>query len=152
MGIRDSFSKLRERLDPKSKGRRRKPDGTGSGTEGEGVDQVDSLPRPVPHVVVGGQGGGGSGSNADLRQVHSTDRLPQPDEPEYLSSEQEVEGGTDVDGGEAIRRHSHLYTDAGVVRGSGSGQGDDADEEEGDRSYSRLSVPPTPRGGNSDGA
>ena len=154
MGIRDSFSKLRERLDPKSKGRKHKPGGTGSGTDGEGVDQVGSLPRLVSDVVVGGHCGGGAGSNPDPCQVHLADQLPQPDEPESVSNEQEVEGGADVDGGEADQRHSHLHTDAGVVPGSGSGQEEDAEKEEGDQSCScsRSSTPSTPRGGNSNGA
>ena len=127
MGVRDSFSKLRERLDPKSKERKHKQEGTGSGAGGEGVDTVESLPQLVPHVVVGGHSGGGTGSNEDPGQVHSTDQLTQPDQPVPMSNEQEV------------------------GRGADSGQGKDIDEED-DQSYSRSSTPSTPRGGSSSGA
>jgi len=79
MGIRDLFSRLKEKLDLKSTGRR-KPDGTRFGTDGEGVDRVDSLSRPIPHVVAGGGHHRiGGKSNADGRQVRPRNRLPQPD-------------------------------------------------------------------------
>ena len=98
MGIRDSFSRLKEELKHRSTGRRRKPDGTVPSTDGEGVDPTGSLPRPVPYVVVGGHDGGGGGSNAD------------------------------VDGAEVNQRDSHLYTGVEVATGSVSGRGDGAGE------------------------
>ena len=152
MGVRDSLSKLRARLKPKSKERRHKPDGTGSGSDGEGAVQAGSLPRPVSDVEVGGRDGGGGGSNTHPLQVRSTDWLLQPDEPGSVSGGRGVEGGTDLDGGKAIRRHSHLYADAGVVPASGSGQGEGTNEEEGDEFHSRSSTPSTPRDRDSNGA
>jgi len=53
MGIRDRVSRLKEKLELRSTGRRRKLDGTGSGTDGEGLDPAGSLPRPIPYVVAG---------------------------------------------------------------------------------------------------
>ena len=149
MGIRDSLSRLRERLDPKSTRRRRKPDGTGSGTDGGGVDPEVSLLRPVPYVVAGGHDVGGSGSDAEGRQVSSRDQFLQP---ESAPNEQDGGIGPDVDEGEIVPGRSHLYTDVEIAVGRGSGRGEDANKEEGDRSKSRSSTPSTPRNWNPDGA
>ena len=118
MGIRDSFSRLKEKLDLKSTGRRRKPDGTGSGTDKE---RVGSLPRPEPCVVAGGgHDRAGGGSNADVRQVRPRDRLPRPDKPKSEPSDQE--GGGVVVGGDDTQRHSNLSLGVEVAVRSGPGR------------------------------
>ena len=99
MGVRDSFSRLKEELKHRSTGRRRKPDGTVSGTDGEGLDPTGSLLWPVPYVAVGGHDGGGGRSN------------------------------TDIDGAEVNQRDSHLYTGVEVAMGNVSSRGDGAGEE-----------------------
>ena len=122
MGIRDSLSRLKERFDPKSRGRRHKPDDTGSGTDGEGVGPADSLSQPVPHVAVGGDHDGGvGGSNADGRQVRSRGQLPRPAEPEPAPSDRDG-GERDVGGGEVPQEHSHSRPDVEVAVESGPDQ------------------------------
>ena len=150
MGIRDSFSRLKERFDPKSKGRKHKPDDTGSGTEGEGVGPAGSFPRPVPYVAVGGiHGGGGGGSNADGREVRSRGQVPRPGEPEPVPSDREGRDG-DVGGGEEKR--SHLRPDVEVVVGSRPGrEGDGVDEGEVERVYPSPSMPLILHSGEADG-
>ena len=153
MGIRDSFSRLKEKLELRSTGRRRKPDDMGFGTDEEGVGPADSLPRPELYVAAGGvHGREGGRSNADGQQVHSTGWLPRPDKPESVLNEREVGGGAGVEGGEVSQSYSHPRTDVGVVVGGGSGRGGDADKEGGDHFHSRLSTPSTPRSENPDGA
>jgi len=150
MGIRDRVSRLKEKLELRSTGRRRKPDGAGSGTDGEGVDPAGSLPRPIPDVVAGGGDGGGGGSNADESQVRLRDQLSQPDTPESAPNEQQ--GGVDVDGGEVRLRQLRLGPGVGVVVGSGPGQGrNGADEEIVKRVYSPLSVSSIPPNEESEG-
>ena len=147
MGIRDSFSRLKEKLDPGSKGRKRKPDGAGSGTDGEGVGSAGSLPRPEPSVTAGGRNGGGGGSNADVRQDLLASRLPQPDELESTPGDKE--------GGEAedSRRHSHLRSVVETTVGSGpDGGGCGADDGGSEQSYPRSSTPSTPHNGKTGGA
>jgi len=115
MGIRDSFSRLKEKLELRSTGRRRKPDDTGPVTDGDGVEAVGS-PRQVPDVVAGGHDGGGGRPNADGRQAHSRGRLSRPDTPE--SAPVEHGGGADIDGGEVRQSRSRLCTGFGVELGS----------------------------------
>lgn len=68
MSLRDSYSKLKQRL----KGKKRKPDGTGTSS---GVDSTEQLPQPDPHVVEGsGRGQGKGGDNADGPHIHSTEQ------------------------------------------------------------------------------
>jgi len=101
MGVRDSFSRLKEKLKLKSRGRKPNPDDVGSGTDGEGVDSTSSLPLPVPNAVAGG-------SNVDGRRVRPTDRLPQPGKPEFVPNDQEGGPGRERDGtgmGEVKRGH-----------------------------------------------
>lgn len=150
MGIRDSFSRLKERLELGSTGGRRKPDGTESGTDREGVDRADSLPRPAPYVVVGGHNGGGSGSDAGGRQAHLMDFLPPLDK--RGCGPGEPGGRADVDGGEIRQSNLHPRPDIEVVVGSGPGREGDGAGEEGDENfYSCSSAPSTPRDGEPDG-
>jgi len=142
MGIRDSLSRLKERLEVKSTGRRRKPDSAGSGTDGERVGSAGSPPRLVPYAIVGGHDGAGGGSNTDERQVHLRDRFSQPGEPESTPNNREG-GGADVGGGEVSQRHS--CPDIEVVVGSGPGQEvDGADGEKAERVHPSSSVPSIP--------
>ena len=133
MGIRDSLSRLKKKLDSKSRGKR-KPDGAGSGTDGEGVDLAGSLPLPARYAVAGG-------SNVDGRQGRSTDRLPQLGEPEFAPGYQEG-GETGADEGGASQRHSNLQRDAETVEGSGPGREASIAGEGGDeRGYPSPSTP-----------
>jgi len=101
MGLRDSFSRLKEKLKLKSRGRKPKPDDARSSTDGEGVGSTSSLPLPVPYAMAGG-------SNVDGRQVRSTGRLPQLGKPEFVPNNQEGGPGREWDGtgmGEVKRGH-----------------------------------------------
>ena len=148
MGIRDTFSRLKDKLDPGSKGKRRKQDGAGSGTDGEGVGSAGSLPRPGPSVAAGGHSGGGERSNVDVHQVRLTSELPRSDELESRPGDKE--GG----GGDGSRRHSHLRPDVEATVGSGPGGGGSGtdDHGEGEQSYPRSSTPSTSHSGEPGGA
>ena len=146
MGIRDRVSRLKEKLDFGSTGRRRKPDGAGSGTDEERVHPVGSLPQPIPSVVAGGhdRGGSGSSSNADERQARSRDRLSRPDTPDSVPNEQR--------GDEARQNHSHLRPGLGVVvRSDPVRKRDGADGEKVKRVYTPLSASPIPHNDESEG-
>ena len=136
MGIRDSFSKLKEKLELKSKGRKRKPDDTGSDIGGEGADPAGSLPPPVSHVVAGGHDRGGGRSNTDERPIHSRDKLLQSGNPESARDDRK-EGGTDVSGEKVGQRHLNPRSDFEVAVGSELGrEGDDTDGEKVERVHS----------------
>ena len=150
MGIRDRVSRLKEKLDLRSKGKRRKPDGAGSGTDGEGAGPAGSLPRPITDVVAGGHDGGGDGSNADEHQVHSRDQPSRPDMP--VSALNEQGGRADVDGEEVGLRHLCLGSGVAVAVGSGPGQEwNGADGEKVEQVYSPMSVSSIPRDGGYEG-
>jgi len=144
MGVRDSFSRLKEKLKSNSRGGKQKPDGPGSGTDGEGVDPAGSLPLPAPYAAAGG-------SNVDGRRVCSTDRLPQPGEPELVPSDQEGEEA-DIDEGEVSQQHSNLRQDVEAAVGSGPGrEGSGTGGGEVKRSYPTSSIPPIPHSVKPDG-
>ena len=140
MGIRDSISRLKEKLERRSTGRRRKPDDTGSGTDGEGVD-------PAGGVHDGGEGG----SNVGEHQVHLGDQLPGPGKLEAAPDDREG-GKGGVARGEAGQKHSHLRPGVEVSVGSGpSREGDSADWRTIEQVYPSPTVPPIPHSGESDG-
>ena len=150
MGIRDSFSRLKDKLELKSKGRRPKPDGTGSGTDGEEAYPSGSLPRPAPSVAVGGHDGGGDGLNDDGPQVLSRDQLPRSAKPESAHDDQG--GGADLGGGGVSQKRSHLRPDVEVVVASGLGQEEDsADREKLEQAHPSPSVPLISHSGKLDG-
>jgi len=135
MDTRRQFSKLKKKLKDKLTGRKREPDGIGTGSEGERPDSTSSLPRPELHVAVGGV---------------RADRPLLPDEPGSVStdeSEKDRKGrGADVNRGEVSRSRSHLPPDVevGVRCESGPGrEGNDADRERVERGYLSPSVTPT---------
>lgn len=116
MGIRDSFSRLKDKIKHPLTGGRHKPDGTGADVGGERVHPEGSLLRPEPHVVAdGSHGREDHGANSDGRQAHPRDQPPQADEPESVparGSGNGQEGGeTDVDG-EVGQSHQHSHPDA----------------------------------------
>ena len=63
--IRQSFSRFKKDLKYRLTGRKHKVDKTQHGRLGERVDHSGSLPRPKPHVVMGGDREQGNESNAD---------------------------------------------------------------------------------------
>ena len=134
---------MKKKLD-KSGGKKRKPDGAGSGTDGEGVDPAGLLLQPVPHAVAGGSNDGG-------RPDHLMDRLPQPARPESALNDQEGrEAGADE--GEVGRRHSNLRQDVEVVVDGGLGrEGDDTGMGEVERGRPTPPIPSIPPGGETDG-
>ena len=73
MGIRDSLSRLKERLDPKSTRKGRKPDDTESVTDGEGFDPAGSLPRPDEPRSASNKREGGRGEVIQRRSHLYTD-------------------------------------------------------------------------------
>ena len=150
MGIRDSLSRLKERFDPKPKGRRHKLDDTGSGTDGEGVGPARSLPRPVPYVAVGGiHGGGGGGSNADGSEVHSRGQVPRPGETDPAPSDRE-RGEECISGGD--EKCLHPRPDVEVVVGSRPArEGGGIDGGETEQVYPSPSMPSIPYSGEADG-
>ena len=117
MGIRDSISRLKEKLERRSTGRRRKPDDTGSGTDhGERVDPAGGL-----------HDGREGASNVGEQQAFLRDWLPRPGKLESAPADREGgEGG--VGGGEVGQNHSPLCPETEVVVGSGlSREGDGVD-------------------------
>jgi len=152
MDVRNSLSRLKKKV--KRIGGKRKPDRTGADADGESIDPANSLPQSVSHVVAGD--GGGNGSDADGQQACSTDRPPQPNEPESVptSGGENGRGGGDagVDRGEVSLMYSHSHPDVEVGAGSGPGREEDGADEEGDEQfYSCSSTPSTPRIGEPDG-
>ena len=133
MGIRDSFSGLKEKMKLKLPGKKRKPDGAETGTDGEGDDPAIS--QPV-YVVADG---GGNRPNAGRRQAGSAAPVLRTDRPQSVPNDQE--GETDVDGGEVNRKRSNLRQ--GVAVGSRPGQeGDGTDGETVERISPSPSIPP----------
>ena len=140
MGIRDRVSRLKEKLDFGSTGRRRKPDGAGSGTDEERVHPVGSLPRPIPSVIAGGHDGGGGGSNPNTDQhlVRLRDRLSRPDTPDSAPGEQR--GRVGADEGEASQSQSHLRGLGAAVGSDPVREGDCGDGEKVKQVYTPLST------------
>lgn len=148
MGIRDSFSRLKKKLNHLR--RKQKPGRTAADVDEEIVDPADPLARPEPHIIVGdGEGHGGSGGGP---QAYRTDGHPQPDKPELVpasGSENDQRGGrADVHGREVGQMDSHRYPDVEVAVGSGpSREGVGADEENIKRVYPSSSTHPFPGSG-----
>ena len=86
--IRGSVSRLKKKLKHRVTGSKRESGRTGTGVQGESVDPAGPPPRTEPPVVAGDRHDrDGNGANAGVRQVCSTDRLQQPDEPESVELE-----------------------------------------------------------------
>jgi hypothetical protein len=148
MDIRKPFSKLKKKIKHRLTSSKHKSSGTQTDASGERVDATGSLPRPEPHVVVGGgHDQEGSGPNAIGGHVFSTNHPPQPDEPEPVqapgSGDDQEEGEADVDEGKDSQRYS---AGSGLRR-----EGDGADEEKVEQVHPSPSSPPLVRGGKPDG-
>lgn len=91
MSLRDSYSRLKDNIKQRLKGKKRKPDR-------KGIDSTESFPRPGPQVVgSSGRDRGGDGDNADGRDTHSMDQPVQLFDTEPLfpsGSENDQEGRT----------------------------------------------------------
>ena len=148
MDVREPFSRLKKKIKHRLTGNKHKQSKARADVSGERVDATGSLPRSVPHVLVGGgHDQEGDGANAVGEQDFSTNRPPQPDEPESVpggESEHDQEGEeTDVDG----REDSRMYS-----VGSGSGQGgNDVDGGKVEQIYPSASTPPFVHSGKPDG-
>jgi hypothetical protein len=147
MDIREPFSRLKKKIKHRLTGGKDKPSRTGTDTGGERVGTIGSLPRPEPHVAGSGHDQEGSGVSIVGEQVFSTNRPPQPDEPDSVpggESESDREGGeVDADGREGSQRNS---VKSGLRRG-----GNDADGERVERVHPSPSAPSLVRGEESDG-
>ena len=117
---------------------------------------MDSVLRPVPHIVAGGshdlEDDGGSAG----RRVGSADQFPQQTEPELAPAHGgetgQEEGEADVDRGEVSQRHLHPDSDVEVTVGSRPGrEGNDIDEVRVERVLPSPSTPPIPHGGEPNG-
>ena len=123
-------------------GKKRKPDGKGTGIDGEGDEPAIPLPQPVYVVADGGHEGGGGRPNVGGGQARSAALVPRPDTPESTPNDQEG-GETDVDDGEVSHEHSSLRRDDEIAVGSRPGQeGDGAGAEAVGRASPPLSIPP----------
>jgi len=118
--VRGSLSRMKKKLKHRLTGGKRKRDGTAANPDGE----TSSLPQPEHHVVEG-ESHNREGDRASVagERVFSTDRPPQPVEPESVPAREDDNGQggevADVDGGEASQRHSHPHPDVEVAVGSG---------------------------------
>jgi len=117
--MRDSFSRLKNKIKRGLTGTRRKPDRTGAdresadptGAAGSGHDQ------------------GGNGTNADGRNAHPIHLAPQPESmPAGGSDNDQQRGETDVHGREVTQRHSCLDPDAEVAVMVGSGHSGEVEQ------------------------
>ena len=116
---------------------------------------MDSVLRPVPHIVAGGShdledDGGSAGGRAG-----SADQFPQQTEPELAPAhggETGQGGEADIDRGEAGQRHLHPDSDVEATMGSGPGrEGNDTDEVRVEQVHPSPSTPPIPHSGKPDG-
>ena len=152
MKFRNSFSKLKKKVEHRLTRSKTKPNRTGTDAGGESVDSTGSRPGSEPHVVAGSsQDQEGYGANADEGQVISTIRLPQPGEPGPApacgSVDDQEKSGADVDEGEAERAHSRLHSvDVEVIEGSGPAKGKDTDGEKIKRAGPSPSITSIPHG------
>ena len=145
MDIRESFSRLKKKF--KRPGSKRKPNRTGTDSDGGRDNPVGSLSRPVSHIVAGGgHNREDNESDADVRQIGLTNQPPIPSVQGSVSAPggdngRGGEGG--VDGQEVNQRYSHLHPDIEVVAGNGSGQnGNGATGEKVGQIDPSPSVPP----------
>lgn len=155
MDIRDSFSRLKNKLKRPLTGEKSKPGKTQADAGGERVDPAGLLARPEPHIVVSGSYvQEENGANRDGWQARSADRLPQPESVIAHGSENNQRvGEAHIDGGEANQVYSHLHPNAEVVVESGSKPGRDGNDADGaktERVGHSPSSPSIPHGGRPD--
>ena len=149
MNIRDSFSRLKKKLKHPLTGNRQKPGRSAAGTDEERVDPTDSLPRPKPHVVDRDQEGGGA--NEDGRGVRSTDRPPQPDDPEPVPAQGKRNDREERGGRGVGQKNPHTHPTVEVAVGSGhGGEGNNDSDEKVGRVYPSPSTPSIPHDGEPD--
>jgi len=112
--MRNSFSRMKKKIKHRLVESKRKSDRAGSDASGERADSSGPLPRQEPRVAVGGgHDRGGNGTDADGRQVRSTDRAPES-VPAGGSDNDQERGQADVDGREVSQRSSRLDPDVAV--------------------------------------
>ena len=112
--------KIRDRL----RGKKHKPDGTGTETPGESVRSSGSLPRPDSRLVAGSRDGEGNRTSTDVRQDRSRGRSPQPEPmPAGGGEGARQRGEADVDEKEVSQSHSRPDQVIEVVVDSGASQG-----------------------------
>ena len=129
MNFRDSFSKLKKKLQQRPRWRKRKP-GTGANADEERADPVGSHPRLGPHVTA--DDGHDNGANTVGAVAN---RPPQPDEPESTPAGEIESKQADVG---VSKRNPGVR----VVVGSGPGRGENgAGGETTEQVYASPSTP-----------
>lgn len=153
--IRAPFSKLKKKFKHRLTGRKSKSNKTAADTGGS--NSTSLRPSSDSRVVAGdGQDREGGETNADGSQVLSTNRPPQPDEPESVpargSENDQERREADIDGSEVNQTHSLLDPDVEVAVGSEPGrEGKTMDEEKVEQVYPSPSPTSIPHGGKPDG-
>ena len=126
-----SFTKQGRKLKQRLRGKKNKPDKTGTDSAEERVDSSSSLLHPVPRIAAGGHDVAGSRTSTDERQAYSRDISPQPESVSVGGREE------DVDKREVSKERSRPDADASAVEGGEPGR-------EAERVRPSLSSPSTP--------
>ena len=122
--IRSSFSKFKEDVKHRFRGKKPAPDKATANTAGERAHPSDSLLRPDSRVMASGQDNEGNRTSTDVLQDLSRDQSPQPEPiPAGEGNDDPQRRETDVDGREASKRYSGLESNVGVAVRSGPDQG-----------------------------
>ena len=118
--ILDSLSRKGRKLKDRLRGKKHKPDRTGTNVTGESAGSPGSFLRPEPHVVAGGRDREGNRTSADVQQDRSRDQSPHPEPmPAGGSNDDQQRRKADIDENEASQGYSHLDPDVEVAVGGG---------------------------------
>ena len=136
--IRKSFSQLKKGFKHRLRGKKRGADTTGANAAGETTSSSLSLTRPDSRATASGRDEEGGRINADVSQVHSRDRSPQPKPVQEDEGRNNPQGReADVDEKGVGQRHLRLAPGVGGAAGGRPSQ-------EIERAPSPLSVAPIP--------
>ena len=105
-------------------GRKHEPGRTGSDAAGERIDLSALPPRAEPHVAAGGHSREVSGTNTDARQIHSSDRSPQPGPPPVRGSDDNdrQRKKAEIEETEVSQMNSRLVPDVKAMNSGLSGE------------------------------
>ena len=122
--IRSSFSRFKKDVKHRLNRRKLAPDTVETNPAGGRADPLDSLLRQDHRATASGHDGEGSGISADVPQVCSRDRSPQPESiPAGKGNDDPQRREADVGEKEAGQGHSRLVPDIELAGGSGPNQG-----------------------------